>query len=171
MWCRREERALFRDQYRCGIKRASRCASVKGGVTSSLLLWLLYPSVHNVSLCIKCWDGPWIFHNFHFSAVTGLVFPALSLFPWTDKTFASWNRIHTKSAGKPMAHGGSIVHGFFLSVNDSLSTSFNTAIGLCVSHRADGLLFPFNGLLLRVSTCTESPSLLPWPVSEGWDNH
>lgn len=59
-----------------------------------------------------------------------------------------------------------------LTVNGSLSTSVNTAVGLCVSHRTDGPLFPFNRLLLRVQiTCIPSVNLLPWPVSEDWDNY
>lgn len=44
--------------------------------------------------------------------VAGLVFPVHSLCPWTGETFAFWSRIHTKSAGRPMAHGGSVVSEF-----------------------------------------------------------
>lgn len=42
--------------------------------------------------------------------VAGQVFLVLSLYPWTDKTSLSSNIIRTKSAGRPMEHGGSIVH-------------------------------------------------------------
>lgn len=45
-----------------------------------------------------------------FFVVAGRVFLGLSLYPWTDKISLSSNVIHTKSAGRPMEHGGSIAH-------------------------------------------------------------
>lgn len=114
-----------------------------------------------------------------FIVVAGLVFPVLSLCPWIGKIFVSWDRSHTKSAGKLMAHGGSIVNGFFLAINNCSSTFVNTGIALCVSGGTDWFLLPFIRLLFRVSTeslCQWELSikgvgfgvnLLSWLVSEG----
>lgn len=91
---------------------------------SNILLWTVYYLLALV--CMHWWGlgiywitigghscvGHWsnVIHCL-FISVADLAFLVRSLYPWIDKTFVSWSRIHTKSAGKLMAHGGSIVHG------------------------------------------------------------
>lgn len=79
-----------------------------------------------------------------FILVAGPVSLVLSLCPWTGKTFASWNKIHTKSAGKPTAHGGSIVNGVFFTINDFSSTYVNTDIALRVTDWTHWLSLPIH---------------------------
>lgn len=74
-----------------------------------------------------------------FFVVAAQVFLVLSLYPWTDKISLSSNKINTKSAGRPMEHGGSIVHvntgRISLFVSDHFTERLGTIRDLCNGSR------------------------------------